>query len=450
MELADRREPLRDVLLTAVALYHPDEALPDAAARRAVSLKAWLDTREAEAARTGLGVGIQLLLGQEERLVPSGEGDLLETQAVMDELLAIGDLAGRLRRARGGFVGGRRTADLLERRVSRLVSDERLQELVRGKNYYHKIKDLFDLQQAVFGESSRRQVDDYLRQLLESRELGNRLLDSGDTMAEKLKVLADVQGMVDRSQFPLDERQDLARELDNIQYTYCRTEKLFQHTDKNNKKRCDKTEGGNAVFVLEQLAAGHFTRGQSRDAAHAYLAAEAHRPRFFRAYMAGASEGSVIAERMKSLSDKLHAAGIPFPDLASLRILLVEDEAPARDFAAMILQEMGIQTIDTAQDGREGLDRFSDNEDAYDLIICDWKMPRMDGLELLKQVRSVRPNVPFLMVTVMAEMKSVQEAINHDVTAYIAKPYPPEQLEEKVLTLVVREADRRAGMQSVA
>lgn len=65
-------------------------------------------------------------------------------------------------------------------------------------------------------------------------------------------------------------------------------------------------------------------------------------------------------------------------------------------------------------------------------------MPRMSGIDLLKQVRSTHPTLPFLMVTALATQPAVEEAMAHDVTAYIAKPFPPEQLEEKVMVLMNR------------
>ncbi|PWC55663.1 hypothetical protein TSO221_04295 [Azospirillum sp. TSO22-1] len=124
--------------------------------------------------------------------------------------------------------------------------------------------------------------------------------------------------------------------------------------------------------------------------------------------------------------------------MATLRVLLADDEPQARSYVEMILRDLGIADIVLAEDGREALEAFDGQETLYDLVICDWKMPRVTGLEFLKQVRSVRPEMPFLMVTALATMIAVEEALAHDVTAYIAKPFSPEHLEEKILVLVNR------------
>ncbi|PWC69947.1 hypothetical protein TSH58_14560 [Azospirillum sp. TSH58] len=122
----------------------------------------------------------------------------------------------------------------------------------------------------------------------------------------------------------------------------------------------------------------------------------------------------------------------------TLRVLLADDEPAARGYVEMILRDLGITELTIAQDGREALTRFEEGQGAFDLIVCDWKMPRLSGLEFLKLVRAVRPDMPFLMVTALATIIAVEEAMAHDVTAYIAKPFSPEQLEEKILVLVNR------------
>ena len=130
-------------------------------------------------------------------------------------------------------------------------------------------------------------------------------------------------------------------------------------------------------------------------------------------------------------------------DMSTLRILLADDEPAARGYVEMILRDLGITNIAIAEDGHDALSRFDGHQTDFDLIICDWKMPRLSGLEFLKLVRASRPEMPFLMVTALATMIAVEEAMAHDVTAYIAKPFSPEQLEEKILVLVNRPGGGR-------
>ncbi|PWC37965.1 hypothetical protein TSO352_08480 [Azospirillum sp. TSO35-2] len=130
---------------------------------------------------------------------------------------------------------------------------------------------------------------------------------------------------------------------------------------------------------------------------------------------------------------------MPFLDLATQRVLVVDDEEGPRAFVASVLHELGIGQIDTAADGHEARDRFQADEAGYDLIICDWMMPRLNGLDLLKCVRESRSDLPFLMVTALATLDAVKKALAHHVSGYIAKPFTPDQLEEKVFVVLAQK-----------
>jgi CheY-like chemotaxis protein len=121
--------------------------------------------------------------------------------------------------------------------------------------------------------------------------------------------------------------------------------------------------------------------------------------------------------------------------LNDLRVLVVEDNRQARQMMKMVLGGMGIHQVYTAEDGRAALEFLDAAPELIDLIVCDWKMPRMTGIELLQQVRSVYADMPFMMVTGNADLASVKAAKDSGVNAYIGKPYSPQQLEQKVRVL---------------
>lgn len=128
------------------------------------------------------------------------------------------------------------------------------------------------------------------------------------------------------------------------------------------------------------------------------------------------------------------------PRFEDLRILVIEDQGPARAMLRAMLKELGINQVFEANDGRDGL-RFIDSaSDMIDIVLCDWNMPQMTGLDLLKQVRSVGLDVPFLMVTGRADKESVMGAKAAGVSAYIAKPFSQVQLEAKLRALLARMA----------
>lgn len=122
-------------------------------------------------------------------------------------------------------------------------------------------------------------------------------------------------------------------------------------------------------------------------------------------------------------------------DINDLRVLVVEDNAQARKMLKMVLGGMGIHQVYTAEDGRVALEFLDAAPELVDLIVCDWKMPRMTGLELLQQVRSVYDRMPFMMVTGNSDAASVKVAKEYGVNAYIGKPYSPQQLEQKLRIL---------------
>jgi CheY-like chemotaxis protein len=123
-------------------------------------------------------------------------------------------------------------------------------------------------------------------------------------------------------------------------------------------------------------------------------------------------------------------------DYSKIKVLIVEDNDHARKLLRMILKDMGITQIFTATDGVAALQFLGESEEMVNCVISDWNMPNMTGIQLLRQVRSVSPELPFLMLTGRNTKEAVQEAHEAKVTAYLAKPFSPEQLERKIMALL--------------
>lgn len=124
--------------------------------------------------------------------------------------------------------------------------------------------------------------------------------------------------------------------------------------------------------------------------------------------------------------------------LGDLNVLVVEDNAQAMKLMVMVLKDMGVNQIYKATDGKEAQDFFGEADELVNLIICDWRMPRMTGLELLQQIRTTHPDMPFLMVTANTDVQSIKAARQFGVNAYIGKPYSTQQLEQKVIALAAQ------------
>ena len=121
--------------------------------------------------------------------------------------------------------------------------------------------------------------------------------------------------------------------------------------------------------------------------------------------------------------------------LQYLRILIVEDQANTRAMLRDMVRSLGVETIFLAKDGTEAVAILRNEKEAINLIICDWIMPEMSGLDLLAAVRQVDPHIPFLMVTGKADRDAVKTAKAHGVSGYIAKPVSRAQIEIKLRVL---------------
>ncbi len=119
-------------------------------------------------------------------------------------------------------------------------------------------------------------------------------------------------------------------------------------------------------------------------------------------------------------------------DPGNMKVLVVDDFATMRRIIKNILLQLGFKNILEADDGTTAWDIL--NKEQVDLIISDWNMPKMPGIELLKKVRADDrfKDLPFLMVTAEAQKENIVEAVKHRVSQYIVKPFTPETLQEKL------------------
>jgi len=116
----------------------------------------------------------------------------------------------------------------------------------------------------------------------------------------------------------------------------------------------------------------------------------------------------------------------------SLKVLVVDDFSTMRRIIKNLLKQIGYKDIDEAEDGVQALSKLQDG--GFGLVVSDWNMPNMDGLEMLKAVRQdpAIKNIPVLMVTAEAEKEKVITAIQAGVNNYVVKPFTGEILKEKL------------------
>jgi len=110
-------------------------------------------------------------------------------------------------------------------------------------------------------------------------------------------------------------------------------------------------------------------------------------------------------------------------------ILVVDDEAVIRDGLQRTLSGDRFD-VETCKSGHAAIELLQQKE--YDLIITDLKMPGMNGIEVLKAVKGLQPDVPVIMITGYATVDTAVEAMKNGATDYISKPFTPQQILEKI------------------
>jgi two-component system chemotaxis response regulator CheY len=124
--------------------------------------------------------------------------------------------------------------------------------------------------------------------------------------------------------------------------------------------------------------------------------------------------------------------------MKNVRVLIVDDSAVMRKIVERSLRQAGLEisSVFEAGDGAEALKALSEHE--VDLILCDINMPVMDGLELVRQLPTVKKasGVPIVMITTEGSESHVVQALSAGARGYIRKPFTAEQVKEHVLPLL--------------
>jgi two-component system response regulator AtoC len=121
--------------------------------------------------------------------------------------------------------------------------------------------------------------------------------------------------------------------------------------------------------------------------------------------------------------------------MALKRILIIDDEESFRHMLSVILKREGFD-VETASDGEEGLQKVMVN--SYDQVLCDIRMPRMDGLEFIKQVQKARIETTLIMMSAYGTVDTALEAMKVGAYDYISKPFKPDEI-----VLILKKADER-------
>ena len=125
------------------------------------------------------------------------------------------------------------------------------------------------------------------------------------------------------------------------------------------------------------------------------------------------------------------------PVKKDIHILIVDDSSLVRTVHRKMLEQIGFRNLTEADDGTNALTIL--NSETVDLVITDWNMPQMSGLQLLQamQANTALKPIPVLMVTSEDEQQEVLKAIKSGVTYYILKPTTAEKFKERITKILL-------------
>lgn len=118
--------------------------------------------------------------------------------------------------------------------------------------------------------------------------------------------------------------------------------------------------------------------------------------------------------------------------LSKIKILVVDDEPLTLELMKHSLEACGKFSVTTRTRCHEALKLLTRFPDSFDIILSDWNVPGLSGLDFLKRAKEITPEVPFIMVTGNSDKTHVVEAISEGISGYVVKPFRQQGLLEKV------------------
>ena len=125
-------------------------------------------------------------------------------------------------------------------------------------------------------------------------------------------------------------------------------------------------------------------------------------------------------------------------DMSSLNVLVIDDEPFISRLIMRMLRDLGVRDLVTAKNGAEGISKVQESMKKIDLIICDLEMPKMNGFEFVKHLRTspdiADRHVPVLILTGHSQGKNVHEMVGLGIHGFLSKPVSKVILEKRITT----------------
>ena len=120
-----------------------------------------------------------------------------------------------------------------------------------------------------------------------------------------------------------------------------------------------------------------------------------------------------------------------------MKILVLDDSKTMLRIITNTLARIGEKDVVTAENGKEGLEKY--HSDKFDLILTDWNMPEMNGLDFVKRIRRKDGETQIIMITTEGSKREVITALKAGVNNYIVKPFTPQVLRQKLELFIDEE-----------
>ncbi len=126
----------------------------------------------------------------------------------------------------------------------------------------------------------------------------------------------------------------------------------------------------------------------------------------------------------------------PIPTAKSIpNVLVVDDEKTVCNSCKKILTQEGYN-VEVALSGEEALNKVKGN--GFDVVIADWKMPEIDGIEVARRIKKEKPSIAVIMITGYPSVESSIDAIRSGISDYVPKPFTPEELSDAMVRALAK------------
>ncbi|MFL0801615.1 MAG: response regulator [Agarilytica sp.] len=120
--------------------------------------------------------------------------------------------------------------------------------------------------------------------------------------------------------------------------------------------------------------------------------------------------------------------------IGDVNVLVTDDDEVTVELISAVLDDIGFANVENARDGQEALDKILANDNGYDLIICDWRMPNLNGLEV--HAKAIDANkltdTTFVLLTAIDDEVLAERAEKQGISFYLTKPFEADEFEQKI------------------